>query len=42
MLPPPRRDRDHLLHWSARRHEHQHSAAEAHRRWNNVTAAATT
>jgi SRSO17 transposase len=42
VLPSPRRDRDHLLHWSAWRREHQHRAAEAHRHWNNVTAAATT
>lgn len=41
-LPSLRRDRDHLLHWSAWRREHQHPAAEAHRRWNNVTATATT
>ncbi|MEU9676913.1 transposase [Streptomyces parvus] len=42
VLPSPRRNLDHLLHWSAWRREHQHRAAEAHRRWNNVTAAATT
>ncbi|MEV1069968.1 IS701 family transposase, partial [Streptomyces sp. NPDC050263] len=42
VLPSPRHDRDHLLHWSAWRREHQHRAAAAHRRWNNVTAAATT
>ncbi|MET7845940.1 IS701 family transposase [Streptomyces sp. NPDC005356] len=41
-LPRPRRDRDHLLHWSAWRRHHQHQAAEAHRRWNNITATATT
>ncbi|MFF0011359.1 hypothetical protein [Streptomyces sp. NPDC005374] len=29
-LSRPRRDRDHLLHWSAWRREHQHRAAEAH------------
>ncbi|MGW5259152.1 hypothetical protein ACWERW_40910 [Streptomyces sp. NPDC004012] len=40
VLPSPRRDRDHLLHRSAWRREPQYSAAEAHRRWNNVTAAA--
>ncbi|MEU9183116.1 hypothetical protein AB0D14_00820 [Streptomyces sp. NPDC048484] len=39
-LPRPRRD--HLLHWSAWRRHHQHQAAEAHRRWNNITATATT
>ncbi|MGI5509162.1 hypothetical protein [Streptomyces sp. CA-106131] len=42
VLPSPRRDRDHLLQWSAWRREHQHRAAKAHRHWNNVTAAATT
>ncbi|WP_033287017.1 hypothetical protein [Streptomyces sp. NRRL F-525] len=41
-LPRPRRDRDHLLSWSAWRRHHQHQAAEAHRRWNNIAAAATT
>lgn len=41
-LPRPRRDRDHLLHWSAWRRHHQHQAAEAHRRWNNITATTTT
>ena len=41
-LPRPRRDRDHLLSWSAWCRRHQHQAAEAHRRWNNITAAATT
>jgi SRSO17 transposase len=40
-LPRPRRDLDHLLHWSAWRRHHQHQAAEAHRRWNNITAATT-
>ncbi|MDX3264962.1 hypothetical protein PV336_38210 [Streptomyces sp. MI02-2A] len=42
VLPPPCRDCDHLLHWSAWRRQHQHRATEAHRRWNNITAAATT
>ncbi|GAV37248.1 IS701 family transposase [Streptomyces acidiscabies] len=41
-LPRPRRDRDHLPHWSAWRRHHQHQAAEAHRRWNNITATTTT
>lgn len=45
-LPRPRRardrDRDHALHWSAWRRHHQHQAAQAHRRWNNITATATT
>lgn len=40
-LPSPRRDREHVLRWSAWRRHHQHQAAEAHRRWNNITAAAT-
>jgi SRSO17 transposase len=42
VLPQPRRDRDHLLQWSAFRRHHQYTAAEAHRRWNNITAAAAT
>jgi SRSO17 transposase len=42
VLPRPRRERDHLLHWSAWRRHHQHQAAQAHRRWNNITATATT
>lgn len=42
VLPRPRRDRGHLLHWSAWRRHHQHRAAEAHRRWNNITATTTT
>ncbi|MEY9996993.1 SRSO17 transposase [Streptomyces sp. V4I8] len=41
-LRPPRRDLEHLLHWSAWRRHHQQQATEAHRRWNNITAAATT
>nr|WP_198547235.1 hypothetical protein [Streptomyces jeddahensis] len=41
-VPQPRRDRDHILHWSAWRRHHQHQATEAHRRWNNITAAAAT
>lgn len=41
-LPRPRRDQDHLIHWSAWRRHHQHQAAEAHRRWHNVTAATAT
>ncbi|WP_173265953.1 hypothetical protein [Streptomyces pacificus] len=40
-LPQPRRDRDHLLLWSTWRRHHQHQAAEAHRRWNDITAATT-
>jgi SRSO17 transposase len=34
VIPPPRRDRAHRLHWSAWRRRHQHRAREAHRRWN--------
>ncbi|MFD9286668.1 hypothetical protein ACFWD7_58125 [Streptomyces mirabilis] len=41
-LPTPRRDLEHALHWSAWRRHHRHQAAEAHRRWNNITAATTT
>lgn len=40
--PRPRRDRDHVLHWSARRRHHRHRAARAHRRWNDITTTATT
>ncbi|MER7568886.1 hypothetical protein ABTZ93_39050 [Streptomyces sp. NPDC097941] len=34
-----RRRRDHLLRRSAWRRHHQRRAAQAHRRWNNLTAA---
>ena len=34
VIPPPRRDRAHRLHWSAWRRRHQHRAGQAHRRWN--------
>jgi hypothetical protein len=34
VIPPPRRDRAHRLHWSAWRRRHQHRARQAHRRWN--------
>ncbi|MBX9399565.1 hypothetical protein K4749_40130 [Streptomyces sp. TRM72054] len=40
-LPTPRRGLGHVLHWSAWRRHHQHQAVQAHRRWNDVTAAAT-
>jgi hypothetical protein len=33
VIPPPRRDRPHRLHWSAWR-RHQHRARQAHRRWS--------
>jgi hypothetical protein len=42
VIPIPRRDLDHVLHWSAWRRRRQHRATACHRRWNNVTAAATT
>ena len=34
VIPPPRRDRAHRLHWSAWRRRHQYRACQAHRRWN--------
>jgi SRSO17 transposase len=34
VIPPPRRDRPHRLHWSAWRRRHQHGARQAHQRWN--------
>ena len=34
VIPPPRRDRVHRLHWSDWRRRHQHRAREAHKRWN--------
>ena len=34
VIPPPRRDRAHRLHWSAWRRRHQHRARQAHHRWN--------
>jgi len=34
VIPPPRRDRAHRLHWSAWRRRHQHRACQAHQRWN--------
>ncbi|MFB7116160.1 IS701 family transposase [Streptomyces sp. NPDC056291] len=34
ILPPPRRDRDHLLWWSTWRRRHQHRARLCHRRWH--------
>ena len=34
VIPPPRRDRPHRLHWSAWRRRHQHRACQAHQRWN--------
>jgi hypothetical protein len=34
ILPPPRRDRDHLLWWSTWSRRHQHRARLCHRRWH--------
>ena len=34
VIPPPRRDRAHRLHWSAWRRRHQYRARQAYRRWN--------
>jgi SRSO17 transposase len=34
VIPPPRRDRAHKLHWSFWRRRHQHRARQAHQRWN--------
>jgi SRSO17 transposase len=34
VIPPPRRDRAHRLHWSDWRRRHQYRACDAHRRWN--------
>jgi SRSO17 transposase len=34
VIPPPRRDGAHRLHWSAWRRRHQHRARQAHQRWN--------
>ncbi len=34
VIPPPRRDRPHRLHWSAWRRHHQYRARQAHQRWN--------
>ena len=34
VIPPPRRDRAHRLHWSTWRRHHQHRARQAHQHWN--------
>jgi SRSO17 transposase len=34
VIPPPRRDRPHRLHWPTWRRRHQHRARQAHQRWN--------
>jgi hypothetical protein len=39
VIPPPRRDRAHRLHWSAWRRRHQHHASPAHQRWNSCAGA---
>ena len=40
VIPPPRRDRAHRLHWSNWRRRHQHRARQAHHRWNTYAEAA--
>ena len=34
VIPPPRRERAHRLHWSDWRRRHQHRARQAHQRWS--------
>jgi SRSO17 transposase len=34
VIPPPRRNRDHVLQWSDWRRRHQHRAQQSHQRWN--------
>ena len=34
VIPPPRRDQPHRLHWSEWRRRHQQRARQAHQRWN--------
>ena len=34
VIPPPRRDREHVLEWSHWRRQHQYRARKAHQRWN--------
>jgi len=34
VIPPPRRDRTHRMHWSTWRRRHQHRARRAHQKWN--------
>jgi len=34
VIPPPRRDRPHRMHWSTWRRRHQHRARQAHQRWH--------
>lgn len=40
ILPAPRRDADHVLHWSTWRRRHQHRARQAHQRWHTYADAA--
>ena len=40
VIPPPRRDRPHRMHWSTWRHRHQHRARQAHKRWNTYAETA--
>jgi SRSO17 transposase len=35
VIPPPRRDQAHRLHWSYWRRRHQHRARQAHQHWNH-------
>ncbi|MFF1651510.1 hypothetical protein [Streptomyces sp. NPDC058240] len=34
VLPPPRRDAEHVLHWSSWRRHHQHRARTCHLAWH--------
>ena len=34
VIPPPRRDGTHRLHWPTWRRRHQHRARQARQRWN--------
>ncbi|MFB7008662.1 MULTISPECIES: hypothetical protein [unclassified Streptomyces] len=34
VLPPPRRDVEHVLHWSSRRRHHQHRARTCQPAWH--------
>jgi len=38
VIPSPRRDRAHRLHWSKWRRRHQHRARQAHQSWNAYAA----
>ena len=40
VIPPPRRDRAHRLHWSDWRRRHQYRARWAHRHWNSYAETA--